>query len=172
MIIKVSDPRDPRITALLEEHLQEMAAISPPESCHALDVEKLRRPEVTFWAAWEGEELLGTGALQELDAEHAEIKSMRTARAHLRKGVAAAILERILEEARSRGYHRLSLETGSTYHFQPAVHLYERFGFQKCGPFGKYVQDPFSLFMTRELETNGPETINTPQEGAGKEHRT
>jgi putative acetyltransferase len=124
---------------------------SPPESVHALDIEGLRRPEITFWTAWEGGELLGCGALKELDARHAEIKSMRTAARHLRKGVAAKLLTHIIEEARRRGYRRLSLETGSAEAFEPARRLYAGFGFTYCGPFADYVEDPFSVFMTREF---------------------
>src|SRR5436190_7657062 len=113
MIIKIDDLRGPEIYDLLQEHLRDMALHSPPESVHALDIEALRRPEITFWTAWEGDELLGCGAIKELDPQHAEIKSMRTVAAHLRKGVARDLLSHIIGEARSRGYKRLSLETGS-----------------------------------------------------------
>jgi putative acetyltransferase len=124
---------------------------SPPESVHALDLEALRRPEITFWTAWQAGELLGCGALKALDAAHGEIKSMRTAKRHLRKGVAAALMRHILREARERGYRRLSLETGSPDAFLPARAMYERFGFEECGPFGDYVEDPYSVFMTIAL---------------------
>ncbi len=151
MEIRPDDLSGPEIRALLEEHLRHMHSISPPESVHALDLDGLRRPEVTFWTAWEGGELVGCGALKELDARHGEIKSMRTAAAHLRKGVAARLLEHILAEAARRGYARLSLETGSQPAFEPARQLYARFGFEYCGPFADYREDPNSVFMTREL---------------------
>jgi putative acetyltransferase len=126
-----------------------MYNISPPESVHALDLDGLRKPEITFWTVWSGIELLGCGALKELDAHHGEIKSMRTAGAHRRKGVARAVLIHIISEARNRGYTRLSLETGSQPAFEPARRLYESFGFRECGPFDGYTEDPNSVFMTR-----------------------
>ena len=139
--------------ALLDEHLREMYAASPPESVHALDLSELRASDVTFWTAWDGEELLGCGALKALDAKHGEIKTMRTSRKHLRKGVAAAILEHITNVARERGYERLSLETGSGGPFDAALRFYEKHGFEYCEPFAGYVPDPFSRFMTRSLGT-------------------
>jgi putative acetyltransferase len=149
--IKVDDLSGPEVHELLTEHLRNMHLHSPPESVHALDLEGLRRPEVTFWTVWEGGELLGCGALKELDPRHAEIKSMRTAEAHLRRGVAAHLLKHILQEAARRGYTRLSLETGSAEAFEPARRLYARFGFNFCGPFEGYAEDPHSVFMTKEL---------------------
>ncbi len=151
MDIKLDDLRGPEIAALLTEHLEDMAAVSPPESRHALDLDGLRRPEITFWSAWEGAELVGCGALKELDATHGEIKSMRTARAHHRQGVGARMLEHLIAEARCRGYQRLSLETGSMTFFRPAHALYAKSGFRPSGPFASYVEDPNSVFMTREL---------------------
>ena len=151
MQIRPDDLRGPEIRALLEEHLRNMHEISPPESVHALDLEALRRPGITFWTAWSGAELLGCGALKELDPAHAEIKSMRTANAHRRKGVARAMLAHILAEAQARGYRRLSLETGSQPQFLPARQLYEAFGFTCCPPFGSYAEDPNSVFMTRSF---------------------
>ena len=151
MEIKVDDLSGAGVRALLEEHLRHMHSVSPPESVHALDLRALRRPEVSFWTVWEGEELLGCGALKELDARHGEIKSMRTAAAHLRKGVAARLLEHILAEAGRRGYTRLSLETGSQDYFEPARRLYARFGFTYCEPFADYTEDPNSVYMTRTL---------------------
>ena len=124
---------------------------SPAESMHALDIEGLREPEVTFWSARQESDLLNCGALKQLDARHGEIKSMRTASVHLRKGVAAGLMRHILEEAQRRSYRRLSLETGSMDAFAPARSLYLRFGFQLCGPFADYVEDPYSVYMTREL---------------------
>ena len=128
-----------------------MASLSPPESVHALGLEALRKPDITFWSVWQNSELVGCGALKELDARHGEIKSMRTVSLHLRKGVAARLLCHILDEARRCSYRRLSLETGSMDAFAPARQLYARFGFQLCGPFSDYVEDPHSVFMTREL---------------------
>ena len=151
MEVKVNDLTDPRIHALLNEHLQNMKAISPPERVHALDLEKLREPDITFWAAWEDEELLGCGALKELDDKHAEIKSMRTASGHLRKGVARQILAHIIDESVRRGYGRVSLETGSIDEFEPARRLYASFGFEFCYPFAEYIDDPNSVFITREI---------------------
>ncbi len=151
MNIKRDDLRGPEVAALLTEHLADMAAVSPPESCHALNLDGLRRPEITFWSVWEGPELLGCGALKELDAGHAEIKSMRTAQTHRGKGVGTLILQHLLSEAGRRGYRRLSLETGSMAFFEPAHRLYRRFGFETCEPFANYVEDPNSLFMTKVL---------------------
>ncbi len=151
MIIRIDDLKGPEIYELLQEHLRDMALHSPPESAHALDIAALRRPEITFWTAWEGDELLGCGAVKELDSQHAEIKSMRTASAHLRKGVARNLLKHIIDEAKSRGYKRLSLETGSPKVFEPARRLYNSFGFTSCEPFADYVKDPYSIFMTLEI---------------------
>jgi len=136
---------------LLQAHLDGVAQHSPPESIHALDLEALRAPEITFWSVWQGSELAGCGALKELDADHAEIKSMKTAATHLRQGVAAALLEHMLDVARAQGYRRLSLETGSQAGFAPARALYARLGFEPCGPVADYVEDPNSVFMTRKL---------------------
>jgi len=149
--IRVDDPRTKQAANLLSEHLDEMAVHAPPESTHALDVEALGSPQVTFWTAWEGRELLGCGALLELDHAHGEIKSMRTARDHLRRGVASRILQHIITEAKRRSLARLSLETGSMEAFAPARALYTSFGFVFCDPFGDYVPDPNSVFMTRTL---------------------
>lgn len=151
MIIKPDNLTSPEIHQLLQQHLQSMALHSPPESIHALDIDALRQPGITFWTAWDNDELLGCGALKELDAQHAEIKSMRTASAHLRKGVANALLARIFDEAKRRGYQRLSLETGSAAAFEPAHRLYAAFGFTLCGPFADYTADPYSIFMRREI---------------------
>ena len=152
MKIEVDDLSRAEIHALLEEHLQGMHELSLPESVHALDLEKLRRPGITFWSAWEGQLLLGCGALKELDPGHGEVKSMRTPGAHRRRGAGRAILAHIIEVARSRSYVRLSLETGSMEEFRPAQRLYESFGFTYCGPFGDYVEDPNSVFMTLRLQ--------------------
>jgi len=151
MHIRIDDLRGPEIHALLEEHLQDMRRISPPESVHALDLDGLRRPEITFWTAWSGDELVGCGALKTLDATHGEIKSMRVSAARRRTGAGRAVLHHILDEARRRGLARLSLETGSQPEFAPARQLYASVGFAECGPFASYVEDPHSVFMTRTL---------------------
>lgn len=151
MKIEVDDLSRPALHALLDEHLQSMYELSPPESVHALDLEKLRQPEITFWSAWEDSLLLGCGALKELDATHGEVKSMRTPDALRRQGAGRAILAHIVNVARSRGYSQLSLETGSMEAFKPARKLYESFGFSYCGPFAGYAQDPNSVFMTLRL---------------------
>jgi len=124
---------------------------TPAESVHALPIEGLRSPDITFWSVWEDGELLGCGALKELDPQHGEIKSMRTAPAHLRKGVARAVVRQIIAEAKRRGYRRLSLETGSMAAFKPARQLYAACGFTYCESFGDYVNDPNSVFITMEL---------------------
>jgi putative acetyltransferase len=128
-----------------------MAAYSPPESMHALGLDGLRHPQVTFWTIWQNSDLLGCGALRELGPEFGEIKSMRTASTWLRKGVATRMLTYIVEEARRRGYRRLSLETGAQAEFAPARRLYASFGFTECDPFGDYVEDRNSVFMTLAL---------------------
>ncbi len=151
MDIKIDDLEGPEIHELLREHLRTAALHSPPESVHALNIEALRQPEITFWTVWESGELLGCGALKELDSRHAEIKSMRTSSSHLRKGVAKNLLYHMIEEAGRRGYGRLSLETGSMEAFAPARQLYAGCGFTYCGPFAGYVEDSYSVFMTREL---------------------
>jgi len=151
MEIKVDDPAGEQAARLLREHMQDMHLHSPPESIHALDIEELRASGVTFFTAWEANELLGCGALSELDSRHGEIKSMRTAAGHLRKGVASRLLQHIIAEAQQRSYRRLSLETGSMDAFAPARELYRAFGFEYCEPFGRYVPDPNSAFMTRRL---------------------
>ena len=142
---------EPGVIALLGEHLQGMADHSPPESIHALDVNGLQAPDITFWTMRAGNELLGCIALKQLDEKHGEIKSMRTVSAHLRKGIAAALLEHLVAEARRRPYERLSLETGSGPGFEAAHALYRKFGFEYCGPFASYRDDPFSRFMTLKL---------------------
>jgi len=151
MKIEIDDLSRREIHALLEEHLQDMHELSPPESVHALDLDRLRQPGITFWTAWDGPVLLGCGALQELDPTHAEVKSMRTPKALRRRGAGRALLAHIVDVARSRGYRRLSLETGCHEAFHPAQRLYASFGFTHCGPFEGYVEDPNSVFMTLRL---------------------
>lgn len=151
MNIEDDDLSRPEIHALLEEHLQSMHALSPRESVHALDLERLRHPSIRFWSIWDGGLLLGCGALRELDTTHGEIKSMRTPQALRGRGAGRAILNHIISVARARGYVRLSLETGTAPAFIPAQRLYASLGFTRCGPFGDYVDDPNSLFMTLRL---------------------
>ena len=151
MKLELDDLSRPAVHALLSEHLQHMQTLSPLDSVHALGLDKLRRPEITFWTAWDGSQLLGCGALKELSATHGEVKSMRTPAALRRRGAARAIVTHIIEIAKLRGYERLSLETGSTESFKPAQALYASFGFTHCGPFADYAQDPHSVFMTLRL---------------------
>ena len=139
------------IRALLEEHFAGMLASSPKDSCHFLDFEGLKGPGVTFWSVWDDAALMGCGALKQHDAELAEVKSMRTHADQLRKGAAAAMLEHIIATARARGSKQLSLETGSGPAFDAAHGLYLRYGFEYCGPFADYKEDPFSRFMTLVL---------------------
>jgi len=151
MRIEVDDITRPEVVALVEYHLRAMHEISPPESVFALDLSGLRQPGVTVWTIWEGGDLLGMGGLKELDPRQGEIKSMRTAPAALRRGVGRRILDHIVGEAKSRGYRRLSLETGSNTPFAPAWSMYERAGFVPCGPFGTYTDTAFSRYFTREI---------------------
>jgi putative acetyltransferase len=145
------DLSGPAIAAFLEAHVQQMREITPPESKHALDLDGLRRPEVTFWSMMDGDVVVGCGALQRLDAEHVELKSMRTSPAHRRQGVAARILEHILGEATRMGFTRISLETGADDFFAPARTLYLKYGFTPCAPFADYVLDPLSVYLSRSL---------------------
>jgi len=145
------DLSGPDIAALLRLHLDEMHQWSPPSSVHAMPIERLRQSDVTFWSVWDGETLAGCGALKHLDAAHGEIKSMRAAPEYRGKGVGKAILHHLLAEARTRGYTRVSLETGSTGPFLPAQSLYRANDFAECPPFADYVLDDFSICMTRTL---------------------
>ena len=149
--IRADDLTGPEVHALLEEHLAEMYATSPPESVHALDLDALRGPSISFFSAWKGDVLLGCGALKSLGEGHAEIKSMRTSEAARGQGVGSALLLRLLDEARALGITRVSLETGTEPFFEPARQLYLRHGFTECEPFADYVLDPNSIFLTRTL---------------------
>ena len=143
---------DPQVVALLQLHVSSMQEHSPPESVHALDVGRLKRPEISFWTAWEEDRVLGCAALREIDAAHGEIKSMRTDPGQLRRGTGAALLRHILQVARERGYHRLSLETGTGPAFEAAHGLYRQFGFTECAPLAGYpTNDSFSRFLSRVL---------------------
>lgn len=153
MRIEIDDPARADVFVLLEEHLRHMHELSPPESVHASDVSGLTVPEVTFWTARDGQQLLGCGALKELSPDHGEIKSMRTPSANRRVGAGRAILKHIISEAKRRGYRRLSLETGPAVTFAAAHKLHESAGFTECGPFGDYERDPFSVFMALDLNS-------------------
>lgn len=150
-LIKPDDLSAPAIAELLADHLRDMYEQSPPGSVHALDLDEMRKPDITFWSVWSGDELAGCGALKELDPEHGEIKSMRTAAKFRGKGAGKLILRHIMDEAKAREYKRLSLETGSMSFFDPARRLYQSYGFHYCGPFADYLLDPNSVFMTIEF---------------------
>ncbi|ASA57708.1 GNAT family N-acetyltransferase [Vibrio gazogenes] len=151
MEIKIDDLSGSEVIRLLEEHLADMYETSPAESAHALDVDALKSPEITFFSAWLGNELQGCLAIKQLTPEHIELKSMRTSRAARQSGVATQLLMHALDIATERGYQTVSLETGSHDFFRPARNLYEKFGFRYCGPFAHYQDDPHSRFMTRDL---------------------
>jgi putative acetyltransferase len=151
MKIVVDDLRGPEIAAFLEEHLREMRAVTPAGSVHALDLDALRAPEVTFWSVYDGDRLVGCGAIKRIDGTHGEVKSMRVAHDRRRDGIGSLLLVHLLQEAEAMGLDRLSLETGSTEHFERARKLYEKFGFEPCGPFAGYGLDPHSSFMTRTI---------------------
>jgi putative acetyltransferase len=170
MRIEIDDLARPEIHALLDEHLQNMHALSPAESVHALDLDKLRQPGITFWSAWDDSRLLGCGALKELDPAHGEIKSMRTPAALRRRGAGRAILAHIIDVAHARGYEQLSLETGSHAAFAPAHRLYEAFGFARCGPFGDYRDDPNSVFMSMRLHRAAAAGAERADNGTERRH--
>lgn len=151
MRIEVDDLTGPAIAVFLAAHVEELRSVSPPCSSHALDLDGLRDPRVTFWTVTDGEAVVGCGALKDLGGGHSEVKSMRTAPGHTRRGVASTLLRHLLAEARRAGFERLSLETGSGDFFAPALRLYARHGFTVCPPFGDYAHDPHSVFMTRPL---------------------
>lgn len=151
MRIEVDDLSRPAVHALLSEHLANMYELSPPEQVFALDLSKLRSPDITFWTVWDEALLLGCGALKELTTTHGEIKSMRTPAKLRSRGAGRAVLNRIVETARQRGYTLLSLETGTHPAFLAAQQLYRSAGFQESGPFASYTEDPHSLFMELRL---------------------
>jgi putative acetyltransferase len=145
------DFESPDVQALLAMHYGIMRSISPHRACHVLPLDGLKDPAITFWAARDDGQLAGVGALKELAADHGEVKSMRTAPRSMGRGVGRAVLNHIVREARSRGYKRLSLETGGTQPFAAAISLYESEGFEPCGPFAGYENTSFSRFFSREL---------------------
>ncbi|MCR2799575.1 GNAT family N-acetyltransferase [Microbacterium sp. zg-Y818] len=149
--IRVDDLTGEATCALIAAHLDAMHAQTPAESVHALGVEQLRHPDITVWSAWDSDDLAGVGALQRRDAAHGEIKSMRVAPTHLRRGVARALLRHIMAEARAMGLVRLQLETGSGADFAAARALYLGEGFTPCGPFADYTDDPLSTYFAQDL---------------------
>ncbi|MCE0539570.1 GNAT family N-acetyltransferase [Kineosporia rhizophila] len=151
VVISLDDVSDPQVVALLEGHVAQMREVSPPESVHALDVEALRAAEITFWAARDGDEVVGCVALKRLDEDHVELKSMRTLPSRLRQGIAGQLLRHAVNEARQAGYKQVSLETGSEDFFEPARTLYARYGFLPTGPFAGYTDDPNSSYFTLRL---------------------
>lgn len=151
MQIREDDLTGKKIADFLREHLEDMNEVTPPGSVHALPLEALRSSALTFWSVWEGAELLGCGALKELDAKSGEVKSMRTAAAHRGRGVGSRMLDHIIGEARRRAYACLNLETGATPEFAPARALYLRYGFEYRSPFADYLDDPNSVFMAKRL---------------------
>lgn len=162
MDIRVANLESPEVLALLREHLASLAPTAPAESRHALDLSGLRNSDVALWGIWDGSVLAGFGALKQLTESHAEIKSMRTATSHLRQGIASRMLKHLIQEAITRGFSELSLETGSMAFFEPARNLYTSFGFVPCPPFGSYRTDPNSVFMTLLLATVAPDTSFKP----------
>ncbi len=151
MHIKIDDLSGAEIVTLLNEHLNDMRSASPPESTHALDLDGLRKTEITFWTIWDVDKLAGCAAIKELNPKHAEVKSMRTAAEFRRSGVASKLLQHIIDEAKRRQYQTLSLETGAMAFFEPAHKLYASFSFEKCAPFADYKEDPNSVFMSRKV---------------------
>lgn len=151
--VRLDDLSSPEVQALIAEHLEGMRGNSPPGNVHALAIDELRRPDVTFWSAWQDSVLCGCGALKELDAESAEVKSMRTRPAFLRQGVGQALLDEMIRTARKRNYTRLLLETGAGDAFAAAHALYARNGFDWCGPFADYEATDFNVFMVKALQT-------------------
>lgn len=149
--IEVDDLTRPAVRALLAEHLGDMHATSPAESVHALDLSGLAAPNVTVWTAWDAGALWGIAALKELTSDHGELKSMRTAASARGRGIASTLLTHALDEARRRGYLRVSLETGTQDYFAAARRLYVRHGFVEGPPFGNYVLDPSSTFYSLPL---------------------
>lgn len=165
--IRIDDLKGQEVLALLQEHLGSMEHTAPAESRHALDLAGLRDPGITFWSIWDGPALAGFGALKHMTDVHAEIKSMRTASSHLRRGVASKMLQHLIQEATTRGYSRLSLETGSMEFFEAARRLYASFGFTSCLPFGNYTADPNSVFMTLDIAGLAPDDSFDPKPPRG-----
>ena len=153
MEIRIDDLKGKEVALLLQEHHEDMLEHTPAESVHALDLTGLQAPEVTFWSAGINGDLAGCGAIKIISAGHAELKSMRTSSSHLRQGVAQRLLTHIITVAEQQGITKMSLETGTPDSFIPAQKLYRDFGFNECGPFADYREDPYSLYMTKTLIT-------------------
>jgi putative acetyltransferase len=151
MRIELGDLDAQDVIALLEAHIAQARSVTPAGSSHTLDIHELKQPRLQFWVLRSGSVLAGCAALLELDAQHAELKSMRSATAFLRRGVARQLLAHLIAEARRRGFSRISLDTGSLPFYEPARRLYESAGFVECGPFADYREDPYKVFMTLEL---------------------
>lgn len=151
MEIKIDNLSNQKVQKLLHDHHNDMTSVSPPESTHTLNISELQKPDVTFWSAWEESDLVGCGALKEIDAEAAEIKSMRTPESSRGKGIGSALLKHIIEFAKEQGYRSIYLETGSMSFFEPARKLYQKYGFENCKPFAAYTEDPNSIFMIKRL---------------------
>ena len=152
MRIAPGDLSDPGVVDLLQIHLASARAATPPGSAHALDLNGLRAPDISFWAMWDDETLVGIGALKRLAADHGEVKSMHIVQSLRRRGAGSAMLRHIIAAARASGMSRLSLETGSSDYLRPAHALYRRHGFVDCAPFADYGLDPNSVFMSLDLE--------------------
>ena len=151
MNIIIDDLTDPQVRQLLSEHLDDMNAISPPESVHALDLQSLQQSDITFWTIWSSDKLAGCVALKEHDQCYGELKSMRTSADFKKRGVASTLLNHLILEGRSRGYKEINLETGTMSYFTPAHNLYRKYGFSECGPFANYPLDPNSTFFSLPL---------------------
>lgn len=151
MEIKIGNLSNHKVQKLLYDHHNDMTSVSPPESTHTLDISELQKPDVTFWSAWEESDLVGCGALKEINAQAAEIKSMRTSESSRGKGIGSAILKHIIEFAKDKGYRSIYLETGSMSFFEPARKLYQKYGFESCKPFATYSEDQNSIFMLKRL---------------------
>jgi putative acetyltransferase len=151
MHIQLDDLTGSEIAALLQEHLTDMNAVSPPESKHALDLAGLKARDISFWTLWQQQQLAGCVALKQLDSEQGEIKSMRSATVFRGQGIGKLLLQHVINEAKNRGYQQLYLETGAMDYFAPARFLYSSFGFEACGPFAQYKKDPNSVFMRLQL---------------------
>jgi putative acetyltransferase len=175
VLIIPGDLDDARVLALLDEHLASARAATNACSDHALEASGLKARDVTFWSAWDGDSLVGIGALKRLSPEHGEIKSMHTARSRRGEGIGSAMLEHIVEAARAMGLSRLSLETGSAQYFAAARRLYERHGFVQCPPFADYVVDPNSVYMSRALRVKraaGRHDAAAPEQRPARKRRT
>jgi putative acetyltransferase len=157
LVIAVDDPRADDVRLVLERHLSFAHEQTPVEYVHALDVESLLDPAITFYSARRDGRVLGVGAIKQLDPSHAELKSMHTIAEERGQGVARALLDHLLSVATKRGATRVSLETGTTDAFEPARRLYRSAGFVACDPFGTYTNSPRNYFMTKVVGGGPPQ---------------